>query len=166
MAMTFLRRPIRLLIAATLAVCLSHPAARLSGQSLPSEIAIVVHPDVPADNLTLADLRLVLLGDRVEWREGLRIVILLRAPVAAERDAAMRVCDMTEAQFRQHWISKVFRGQVPNGPKVTYSMDSTLETVSSTAGAIALVQGPVTSKSVKILKIDGKLPGQAGYPVR
>ena len=28
---------------------------------------------------------------------------------------------MTEAQFRQHWIGKVFRADTPSGPKIVYS---------------------------------------------
>lgn len=165
MTMRFVRRPLRLLAAAGLAVCLSHPDARLSGQA-PPEIAVVAHPDVPVENLSQTDLRLILLGQKAEWREGLPIVLLIRAPIARERDAVMRICEMSEAQFRQHWIGMVFRGGAKGGPKVVYSTESALEQVASGAGAITLVAGPVTAKTVKILKIDGKLPGQAGYPIR
>ena len=29
---------------------------------------------------------------------------------------------MTEAQFRQHWIGKVFRAETPSGPKIVASL--------------------------------------------
>ncbi len=37
------------------------------------DIAVVVHPDVPVDNLTIAELRRILLGDREFWASGVRV---------------------------------------------------------------------------------------------
>jgi ABC-type phosphate transport system substrate-binding protein len=131
------------------------------------DIAVIVHPDVAVENLTLADLRRILTGDREFWTSSGRVTIFIRAPIARERDAVVRdVCQMTESQFRQHWIGKVFRAETPSGPKIVYSADATIEQVSRTPGAIGLVQSPVTAKNVKVLKIDGRSPGQSGYKLR
>ncbi len=74
---------------------------------------------------------------------------------------------MTEAQFRQHWIGKVFRAETPSGRRrFVYSAESTIEQVARTPGAIGLVQTPVTAKSVKVIRIDGRAPGQGGYRLR
>ena len=152
-----------LLIAGGVVALGSHP---VHGQAAP-DIAVVVHPGVAVDNLSLADLRRVLLGDREFWSAGLRVVLLIRAPVARERDAAVRtVCQMTEAQFRQHWIGKVFRADTPTGPRIVYSADLAIEQVRRTPGALAFIEMPVTAKDVKVLKIDGRAPGQAGYAIR
>jgi len=133
------------------------------GESL-KNIAVVVHPDVPVDNLTLGELRRILLGDREFWSSGVRVTLLIRAPIALERDAAVQsACQMTEAQFRQHWIAKLVRAETPSGPKIVYSAEMAIDQVSRLPGAITFVQGPVTAKNVKVLKIDGRLPGQAGY---
>jgi len=131
------------------------------------DIAVVVHPDVPVDNLSMADLRHVVLGDREFWPGSVRITLLIRAPIARERDTAVKdISQMTEAQFRQHWIGKVFRAETPSGPKITYSRETALAQVSRTPGAIALVESPVTMTGVKVLKIDGKSPGQPGYSLK
>lgn len=130
-------------------------------------IAVVVHPDVPIDNLSLAELRRLLLGDREYWPSGVRVTLLIRAPVARERDAAVKqVCQMTEAQFRQHWIGKVFRAETPSGPKIVYSADMAVEQVARTPGAITFVDAAVPVKGFKVVKIDGRLPGQPGYALR
>jgi len=135
---------------------------RGQGESL-KNIAVVVHPDVPVDNLTLGELRRILLGDREFWSSGVRVTLLIRAPIAPERDAAVQaVCQMSEAQFRQHWIAKVFRAEAPSGPKIVYSSEMAIDQVGRLPGAITFVQGPITAKNVKVLKIDGRLPGQAG----
>lgn len=138
-----------------------------SGAQAPTDIAVVVNPSVAMDNLSFADLRRLLLGDREYWSSGARVTILIRAPIARERDAIVRdVCQMTEAQFRQHWIAKVFRADTPSGPKIVYSSEMAIDQVSRIPGAITFVAAPVNNPNVKILRIDGRLPGQTGYRLR
>jgi ABC-type phosphate transport system substrate-binding protein len=132
-----------------------------------SDIAVVVHPEVAVDNLTLAELRRILLGDREFWSTGVRVSLLIRAPVARERDVAVKdVCQMTEAQFRQHWIGKVFRNETVSGPRIVHSSQMALDQVSRTPGAITFVESSAVSKGVKVLRIDGRSPGQQGYRLR
>jgi len=139
--------------------------APVRGQN--TDIAVIVHPQVPVDNVSLTELRRMLLGDREFWTAGQRITLLIRAPVARERDAAVQtVCKMTEAQFRQHWIGKVFRNQTPSGPKVVYSVDMAVDQVAHTPGAITFVAAGAVPKGAKVLKIDGLSPGQPGYKLR
>lgn len=162
------RRPASRFTVLALGLCLlvALSTAPASGQAA-TDIAVVIHPDVPVDNLTLADLRRILLGDREFWASGVRVTLFIRAPVARERDVVVQdVCQMTEAQFRQHWIAKVFRAEAPSAPKIVYSSQMALDSVSRTPGAIAFVQATLAGKGVKVLKIDGKAPGQAGYKVR
>ena len=132
-----------------------------------TDISVIVHPGVAEDNLTIAELRQILTGDREFWKGGTRVTIFIRAPVAGERDAIVRdICQMTEAQFRSHWIGKLFRAETTSTPKIVYSNDSALEQVGRTPGAIALIQGAVTAKSVKVIRIDGRAPGQSGYKIK
>jgi phosphate transport system substrate-binding protein len=168
MAMWTNRRPgLRaLLLSVLLGLALAFPASPDARQSTP-DIAVVVHPDVAVDNLTLAELRRLLLGDREFWTSGLRVTLFIRAPIARERDAMVKdVCQMTEAQFRQHWIAMVFRADTATGPKIVYSTQMALEQVSRTPGAITFVEAPLAGKGVKVVKIDGKSPGQQGYRLR
>jgi ABC-type phosphate transport system substrate-binding protein len=154
-----------LLLAAGL--CLPRLTAAPAASQAGPDIAVVVHPDVAVDNLTLADLRRILLGDREFWTSGSRVTLFIRAPIARERDAAVKdVCQMTEAQFRQHWIAKVFQANAVSGPKIVYSAQMALEQVSRTPGALAFVEAPAAGKGVKVLKIDGKSPGQSGYKLK
>lgn len=128
------------------------------------DIAVVVNPDVPIDNLTLGELRRILLGDREFWPSSARITLLIRAPVARERDVMLKtVCEMTEAQFRQHWIGKVFRAETPSAPKIVYSGEMAVDVASRSPGAITFVEVSQTGKRLKVVKIDGRLPGERGY---
>lgn len=158
----FLRR-----LLAGLALCLLGGMTPAPVHAQNADIAVIAHPEVPIDSVSLTELRRMLLGDREFWTAGQRIVLLIRAPVARERDAAVQtVCKMTEAQFRQHWIGKVFRAQTPTGPKIVYSTDMAVDQVARTPGAITFVAASAVPKGAKILKVDGLSPGQPGYKLR
>src|SRR6185295_9780900 len=88
----------------------------------PSDIAVVVSRDVPLDNISFAELRKLLLGDRQFWSSNMRVTLLIRAPVAHERDVVLKnILQMSEAQFRQYWIGKVFRAESSSAPKTIYT---------------------------------------------
>lgn len=147
-----------------LATLVFYPVA--SAQSSP-DVAVVVHPGVPVDALTIAELRRVVLGDREFWPANIRIALMIRAPVARERDVVVRtIGQMSEAQFRQHWIGKVFRAETATGPKIVYSQEMAIDSAGRTPGAITFVDSSAALKGLKVLRIDGRLPGQAGYPLR
>jgi ABC-type phosphate transport system substrate-binding protein len=135
-----------------------------AGLGLASPLAIIVNPDVPVDDVSFSDLRKLFLGERQFWNAKVRVVLLMRAPVSPERDVVLRtIYQMSEAQFRQYWISKVFRADVSSGPKIVYSSEMASELVSAIPGAVAFVDAAQVPKGAKILKIDGKLPIDKGY---
>lgn len=141
--------------------------AQGEGSTGQGDVAVVVHPDVPIDNLTLGDLRRLVLGDRAFWPASVRVTLLIRAPVAHERDVILKtVCQMTEAQFRQHWIAKVFRADTAVAPKIVYSSQSAADLTNQLPGAITFMDASQVGRNLKVVKIDGRLPGESGYILR
>jgi hypothetical protein len=138
------------------------PAASRAG-----DIAVVVNPDVKVENLSFAELRKILLGDRQFWPSGQPVTLIVRAPVAAERTFLLeKVYDMTEAQFRQYWIAKVFRAEATSGPKVVVSNSESTELVGVLSGAIALMDASDVPAGLKILQVDGLRPGDKNYALK
>ena len=132
-----------------------------------ADIAVVVHPDTPITDLTLSDVRKVLLGERQYWSAKLPVVLLIRAPVARERDVVLRVIyQMSEAQFKQYWVAKIFRAEAATPPKIVYSNDMQYELVTGIPGAIAFIDARNVRPGVKVLRVDGHLPGDKEYPLR
>jgi ABC-type phosphate transport system substrate-binding protein len=137
---------------------------RLAAQQAAGDVAVIVHRDVPIDNLTVSELRRVLLGDREFWPASVRITLLIRAPIAHERDVVLKnLCQMTEAQFRQHWIGKVFRADTALAPKIVYSNEMAVDLVNRIPGAITFIDASQAGRNLKVVKIDGRLPGDRGY---
>ena len=130
------------------------------------DIAIIINSSVDVDNLSLAEVRQIFLGDKQFWTDDLRVTLLVRAPVAHERDVVLKtIYRMTEAQFRQYWISKVFRAETPTGPKIVYSSDMAADLVEQIPGSITFIDVAQVPEGAKVLRIDGKLPGEKGYPL-
>ena len=132
-----------------------------------ADIAVVVHPDTPVSDLSLTDVRKVLLGERQYWNSKLPVVLLIRAPVARERDVVLRVIyQMSEAQFKQYWVAKIFRAEAASPPKIVYSNDMQYELISGIPGAIGFMDARNVRPGLKVLRVDGHLPGDKEYPLR
>jgi ABC-type phosphate transport system substrate-binding protein len=145
-------------------VCLSPAEAQ---RDRGSDIAIVVHPDTPVTNLDLVEVRKVFLGERQYWTANLPVVLLIRAPVAREREVVLRVIyQMSEVQFKRYWIAKIFRAEAVSAPKIVYSNDMANELITAIPGAVAFVGVRDVAKGAKVLGVDGHLPGDPDYPLR
>jgi hypothetical protein len=167
--LTSIARPIRqfLLLFCTL-FCLLPGAAALPEDSIGRNgLAIVVHKDTGVDNLSLTELRNIFLANQQFWPDRTRIILLLRAPQSDERDFVLNsIYQMDEAQFRKYWIAKMFRAEVPRGPKIVFSSGMALDLVVAIPGSISFVRADDVTDAVKLLRIDGKLPSDEGYPLK
>jgi hypothetical protein len=143
-------------------------ALALSGSPAQAgDMAVVVHPKVSVSDLSFAELRKVLLGDRQFWSPNEPITLLVRAPTAPERTILLeKIYDMTEAQFKQYWVAKVFRAETASGPKIVISTQMAMGLVEAIEGSVALVDVKDVKPGMKVLKINGILPGAKGYPLR
>jgi ABC-type phosphate transport system substrate-binding protein len=130
-------------------------------------IAIVVHKATEVENLSLDELRNIFLANQQFWPDRTRIILLVRAPKSEERDFVLNtIYQMDEARFRQYWIAKMFRAEVPRGPKIVFSTDMMLELVIAIPGSISFVSADEVTDDVGVVRIDGKLPSDPGYPLK
>ncbi len=152
-----------LLVGVACGVCVTAPAPAAAAE----EMAVIVHPSTPVENLSLAEVRKIFLGERQYWNSDMPVVLIVRAPVAPERAVVLnRIYRMTESQFKQYWIARIFRAEAPSTPKVVYSNETVNELVSAIPGAISLVRSNDIASGVKVVRIDGTLPGESAYPLR
>ena len=127
-------------------------------------LAVVVSPDVEVDELSFADFRKIMLGDRQFWTSGKRITLIVRGPDSPERELLLKqVYQMNEAQFRRYWIAKVFRAEVPSQPRIVISNDEAVDLIGVMEGGITVVNAADVPEGLKVLEIGGKSPGDAGY---
>lgn len=131
-----------------------------------SSIAIVVHPSVVVTDVSMDKLRRIFLAEQQFWEGGGRITVLVGAPGAKARRIALdRIYRMSEREFRKYWIAKIFRAEVPSGPKLVLTSGMALELVTAIPGSISFVPASSVNDSVRILSIDGLMPDQPNYPL-
>ena len=148
-------------LSALLSVTLLAPR---TADSATSDVAVVVNSTVPVGDMSFTELRRVFLGDRQFWSSSLRISVLLHAPAARERDVLLKtVYEMSEAQLRQHWIGKVFRAEAPSAPQMFFSDEEIVQALAAIPGSIAAVDVTRIPRGLRVLKIDGRMPGEPGY---
>lgn len=150
-------------VAACLVPATAHPEDVIAENGL----AIVVHKDTAVDNLSLTELRNIFLANQQFWADRTRIILLVRAPQSDERDYVLNtIYQMDEAKFRAYWIAKMFRAEVPRGPKIVFSTDMALDLVVAIPGSISFIRADEVTNEVKVVRVDGKLPGEDGYPLK
>ena len=128
------------------------------------ELAVVVHPQNPLSELSARELREVLLMERQHWRGGLRIYLILPESGTPEKDTLLRrALQMNEDQLRRHYLTKLYGGEIPAFPGTAASAAAARRVVAHAQNALAIVDSAAVDASVKLLRVDGRRPGDAGY---
>lgn len=144
------------------------PQARVEASRPKQEsLAIVVNLANPTDDMPLREVRSVFLGERSHWPNGRRITLVMMEPGQPERDAVLReVCHMSESDFRRHFLQGLFTGEVLVSPKTLATPVGVRKFIFNVPGAIGYLRPEDVDATVKVLRIDGHLPGDAEYPLR
>jgi len=132
-----------------------------------TDLAIIVHRSNPVNDLSRAELRRMFLLDTQTWPGGRKITVMLREKGQPEHAEALQlICALSEAEYDRHVLLQTFRGNVGWGPRSIRSAPAMLRFVFNVPGAIGYVRADETHDSVKVLRIDHRLPGEPGYPLR
>jgi ABC-type phosphate transport system substrate-binding protein len=129
-----------------------------------TDVAVIVNPLNPVDSISASELRKIFTGERQYWSGSLPVFVLVRAPQARERDVLLnQVLRMNESEYKQYWIRKIYSGEVQREPLALLSNGMQLEAVRAEKGGIALIKLGDVRQGVKVIKVDGHLPGTDGY---
>ena len=130
-------------------------------------LAIVVNRSNQVDNLSTDELRKIFLGSRSHWPNGRRITIAMLDYEQAERKAALRqIYKMDEDAYRNHFLKEEYRGNVFAVPKTLTSPEVMRKFIFNAPGAIGYLRASDVDESVKVLRIDGRLPDDKDYTLQ
>jgi ABC-type phosphate transport system substrate-binding protein len=135
--------------------------------SAESNLAIIVNSTNPAEGMSLVELRKVFLGERSHWPNGRRITLVMMEPGQPERKALIReVCQMNESDFSRHFLQGVFTGEVFVSPKTLASPVGVRKFVFNVPGAIGYIRASDIDSTIKVIRVDGRLPSDRDYSLR
>jgi len=132
------------------------------------EFAVVANANNGTKALTTKQFARIFRAEKMFWDDQERIYLILPRSGSPERDYLLdEVYALDEAQLKRYWIELVFQNKIPAVPKVLPSSALTLAVVTKRTEAIGFVCADEigTDSEARILAIDGKRPGQEGYPL-
>ena len=150
---------VRVLAALTLLAVL---AASSIGAS--KNMALVAPASSKVSDVSLADLVKYCKGTTKAWPDGKNFLIVIKNPDAPEMSGVLQKLFGGSATEVKAAIAKLNEGRTV--VKVVENEEEVLRVVEATPGAIGVVDVYSITSSVKVLRVDGKLPFDVGYALK
>jgi hypothetical protein len=144
--------------------------AAASSRASDSVLTIVVNKSNSMDSITKKQLRDLLLGEVTRWPNNQHVTLVEREPGSQTFQKMLQVLlKMSEAEYTRWLLDLEFRAQTPPLIKTLNSDEGANKFVFNVPGAVAItdgVPGGTISSQVKVLRVEGKLPGDPEYPLK
>lgn len=143
-----------LAFALTLAIAAA-PAAK--------NMAVVVASESKLNDVPLAELVKLCKGSAKTWADGKTFVLILKNPDAPEMRGVLQKLFGAGSDAKAA-IAKLNESR--QAVRIVDSDDELIRAVDATPGAIGIVDVYAITSSVKVLRVDGKLPFDVGYALK
>jgi hypothetical protein len=127
-------------------------------------MAVVVAADSNLPDLTMAEFTKLSKGAQKSWPDGRIFTLVLKDPTSPEMHVAVQKLFGVSPADAKTAIAKI--NEVRPLIKVVGSDEDVFRTVTTTPGAVGLVDVYTINSAVKVLHIDGKLPFDVGYALK
>ena len=144
------------LTCALLVVSVSYPAIK--------NMAVVVAADSNLPDLTMVEFTKLCKGAQKSWPDGRTFTLVLKDPTSPEMHVAVQKLFGAAPADARTAIAKI--NEVRPLIKIVASDEDVFRTVTTTPGAVGLVDVYSINSAVKVLHIDGKLPFDVGYALK
>jgi len=120
-------------------------------------MAVVVNKDNNVGNVTSLHLSKIFRSEIKKWPDGKAVVLVLHKDSAGETETLERLMKMSPGD----WKSLIAAHK--DSIMVADSDADVLKIVQSTSGAVGFVDVRSVDGTVNVVRVDGKLPMEAGY---
>jgi ABC-type phosphate transport system substrate-binding protein len=127
-------------------------------------MAIVTSATSKVNDVPLADLVKFCKGATKTWPDGKNFSIVIKSPDAPELHGVLQKLFGATGSEAKAAIAKLNETRVV--VKIVESDEELLKAVQATPGAVGVVDVYSINSSVKVLRIDGKLPFDVGYALK
>ena len=145
-----------------------HPPSPPKSARVPWEgLAIVVNRNNPIQDVTLPQLRSMFYGEKKWWSNKHRITMAAMRHSTPEWKTVQRVIyKMNQHELEHYYLYQSFKGEGVSLPATMQAPADVMRFVAKTPGGLGYVRAPDVDDTVKVLRINGLLPGDDGYPLR
>lgn len=141
-------------------------ASLLTGTAYPGikNMAVVVSAGSKISDVPLTDLTKLCKGAQKTWADGKNFTLVIKDPETPEMRVAMQKLFGAAPGEAKTVIAKVNESRPTI--KIVDSDEDLLRTVAATPGAVGVLDVYSINSSVKVLRVDGKLPFDLGYALK
>ncbi|HWA85618.1 MAG TPA: hypothetical protein VG710_05300 [Opitutus sp.] len=141
--------------------------AGLAGNARAADLAVVVNKTCGLDGVGAAELTKYFKAEKSKTPDGTKLVIVVQDVGRPERAAALKgIYKMSESEYSEYFVEATFTGAVAAAPKALPTGAAVKKFVAETPGGIGYIRDSDVDDTVKVVKIDGKSPGAADYPLK
>ena len=127
-------------------------------------MAVVVSAGSKLNDVSLADLAKLSKGVQKTWPDGKNFTLVMKDPESPDmRVAAQKLFGAAPGQVKA-LIAKLNEARL--AVKIVENDEDLLRTVEATPGAVGIIDVYSINSSVKVLRVDGKLPFDLGYALK
>jgi hypothetical protein len=127
-------------------------------------LAVVMSTGSKLSDVPLADLIKLCKGIQKAWPDGKSFTLVIKNPESPEMRVAVQKLFGDASGDPKTAIAKLNESRVT--VKIVGSDEELLRVVESTPGAVGILDVYSINSSVKVLRVDGKLPFDVGYALK
>ncbi len=127
-------------------------------------LAVVISAGSKLSDVPLADLIKLCKGIQKAWPDGKSFTLVIKNPESPEMRVAVQKLFGDPSGDPKAAIAKLNESRV--AVKIVSSDEELLRAVESTPGAVGILDVYSINSSVKVLRVDGKLPFDVGYALK
>jgi hypothetical protein len=141
-------------------------AVLLASTAVPGvkNMAVVAAAGSKLQDLPLAELAKLCKGTQKTWPDGRSFTLVIKDPESPDLHVAVQKLFGVAASEVKNSIAKLNETGVV--VRIVESDDDLLRTVEATPGAVGILDVYAINSTVKVLRVDGKLPFDAGYALK
>jgi len=131
-----------------------------------ADVVFIVHPRNPQSDISSSDLVQILRMEQQHWDAGGRIYLVLPESGTPEKELVLKkLYRMKDAALKLLYLEMLYRGEIASFPRIAHSNSAVKKIVAQAPNALGFIDASAADSTVKVLRIDGKRPGEAGYPL-
>ena len=135
------------------------------GEPIDEPLVVVVAASTPIDDISIDTLRRIFLSEPTEGKGGVWFKPLNQQPGSSSRVRFdQRILQLDPESIASFWVDQRIRGK-GRSPRAIANLKLLIRLIPKLPGAIAYIRADEVEAHLKILKIDGKRPGDSDYPL-
>ena len=134
-----------------------------------ADVAVIVNKSNPATDIPYNDLRHILETKKQRWDNGEKIILVFK-PITSNETLLLinKIYKIRYEDFCQYWMLKSYNNEISEYPKMPESLSGVMGLVSKIPGAVGFIgidEVSQCSEKIKVIRVNGKMPGEDGYPL-